>query len=84
MSFYQTLACICMHACMISFILSYHYYYHCCCSQHRYNADEAYRHSWSIECANLASLLVSSGRDLIYEWTSCGSRGGAVVQDQDL
>mmetsp|Transcript_21043 Transcript_21043/g.27375 ORF Transcript_21043/g.27375 Transcript_21043/m.27375 type:complete len:155 (+) Transcript_21043:1-465(+) len=50
----------------------------------RYNAVESYRHSWSIECANLASLLVSSGRDLIYEWTECGDKKLQHSEHDDL
>jgi hypothetical protein len=40
----------------------------------KYHPDEAYRHPWSAECAQLASIIISAGRELILEKTPCGSR----------
>jgi len=42
----------------------------------RFDATQAYRHSWTSECANLASILVSAGRELLLEMTPCGARSG--------
>merc|ERR1712046_212058 len=40
----------------------------------KFHPDQAFRHPWSAECANLALLLISAGRELILEHTPCGAR----------
>jgi hypothetical protein len=39
-------------------------------------SGQAYRHPWSADCANLASIVVSAGRELLFEMTPCGARSG--------
>lgn len=50
----------------------------------RFHPDQAYRHPWSAECANLASIIISAGRELILEKTACGSRNNDFEKEDLL
>ena len=44
-------------------------------------SPQAYRHPWSADCANLASIVISAGRELIFEMAPCGARLGTAHEE---